>query len=373
MWTTGAVKLETPPAVVPLDAASSGWPPGVGAPLRLSSLRAPGPRSAATRGGKVLVPEDEQIKRLNAARFQLDIMRVPGIIVARTDAEAVAEVIECRSARGESVAMTADEWRAFAGTASLYRAKEKAGALDIDIDWDCELPRTPEGYYQVRGGIPYAVAKSLAAAPFADLLWMETKTAKLDDAREFAEAIHAVYPDKMLAYNLSPRSTGTRPACLMTRCGSFRKSSPSWDRVQLHHLRRSPDRRHGSRGVWQGTEGGRHAGAGTDPAQDPARRLTVPNAADARRRSTARCSARGILGADRTAAIVPLTERAAKHQEDTDDDETVDAPRRGAHNRAVALGRLRSDGRVPLAHGRFWAAYLNAARAEERPPLSEPC
>ena len=152
----------------------------------------------------MLVPEDEQIKRLNAARFQLDIMRVPGIIVARTDAEAVAEVIEFRSARGESVAMTADEWRAFAGTASLYRAKEKAGALDIDIDWDCELPRTPEGYYQVRRGIPYAVAKSLAAAPFADLLWMETKTAKLDDARKFAEAIHAVYPDKMLSYSLSP-------------------------------------------------------------------------------------------------------------------------------------------------------------------------
>ena len=164
----------------------------------------PGTKKCGHQGGKVLVPEDEQIKRLNATRFQLDIMRVPGIIVARTDAEAVAAVIEFRSARGESVAMTADEWRAFAGTASLYRAKEKAGALDIDIDWDCELPRTPEGYCQVRRGIPYAVAKSLAAAPFADLLWMETKTAKLDDAREFAEAIHAVYPDKMLAYNLSP-------------------------------------------------------------------------------------------------------------------------------------------------------------------------
>ena len=57
---------------------------------------------------------------------------------------------------------------------------------------------------QIRGGIPYAIAKSLAAAPYADLLWMETKTADLHDARRFAEAIHAVYPDKMLAYNLSP-------------------------------------------------------------------------------------------------------------------------------------------------------------------------
>ena len=56
----------------------------------------------------------------------------------------------------------------------------------------------------MRGGIPYAIAKSLAAAPFADILWMETKTADLDDARDFANAIHAVYPDKMLAYNLSP-------------------------------------------------------------------------------------------------------------------------------------------------------------------------
>ena len=70
--------------------------------------------------------------------------------------------------------------------------------------WDPELPKTPDGYYQVQGGIDYAIVKSLAAAPFADLLWMETKTADLDDARRFAEAIHAEYPDKMLAYNLSP-------------------------------------------------------------------------------------------------------------------------------------------------------------------------
>lgn len=64
--------------------------------------------------------------------------------------------------------------------------------------------RSPEGYYQIKGGIPFAIGKSLAVAPFADILWMETKTANLDDAREFAEAIHNVFPDKMLAYNLSP-------------------------------------------------------------------------------------------------------------------------------------------------------------------------
>src|SRR6187549_3236506 len=100
--------------------------------------------------------------------------------------------------------MSADEWRAFARRASFFSAREKARALGVEIAWDCEHAKTPEGYYQVRGGVPYAIAKSLAAAPFADLLWMETKTADLAEAREFAEAIHAEYPDKMLAYNLSP-------------------------------------------------------------------------------------------------------------------------------------------------------------------------
>jgi isocitrate lyase len=72
------------------------------------------------------------------------------------------------------------------------------------LTWDCELPKTPEGFYQIQGGIDYAIAKSLATAPFADLLRMETKTAELEDAQKFAQGIHAQYPDKMLAYNLSP-------------------------------------------------------------------------------------------------------------------------------------------------------------------------
>ncbi|AAS03960.1 isocitrate lyase ICL2 [Mycobacterium avium] len=281
----------------------------------------PGTKKCGHQGGKVLVPSDEQIKRLNAARFQLDIMRVPGIIVARTDAEAanlldsraderdqpfllgatnldipsykacflamvrrfyelgvkdlnghllyalpeaeyaeatawlerqgiqgvisdavnawrengqqsiddlfdqvesrfvaaweddaglmtygeaVAEVLEFAASEGEPADMSADEWRAFAARASLYSAKAKAKELGFDPGWDCELAKTPEGYYQIRGGIPYAIAKSLAAAPFADILWMETKTADLADAKQFADAIHAEFPDQMLAYNLSP-------------------------------------------------------------------------------------------------------------------------------------------------------------------------
>ncbi len=281
----------------------------------------PGAKKCGHQGGKVLVAEDEQIKRLNAARLQLDIMRVPGIIVARTDAEsatflenrsderdqpfilgatnielpsykagylailrklhelgveevrghllfamseaeyaaafdwlervglmsmiaksaqalknmptsefeaaldkidtryvetwqaeagmktyglAVAEVLEFRTTEGERFDMTIDEWLAFSKRASFYEVRERAKSMGIQVIWDCELPKTPEGFYQIQGGIDYAIAKSLAVAPFADVLWMETKTADLEDARKFAHAIHAQYPDKMLAYNLSP-------------------------------------------------------------------------------------------------------------------------------------------------------------------------
>jgi isocitrate lyase len=122
----------------------------------------------------------------------------------QTFGELVAEALEFKASEGETLEMSVEEWRHFASTASLYSAREKARELYVDVYWDCDAATTPEGYYQVRGGIPYAIAKSLAAAPFADILWMETKTADLKDAREFAEAIHAVYPNKMLAYNLSP-------------------------------------------------------------------------------------------------------------------------------------------------------------------------
>jgi isocitrate lyase len=281
----------------------------------------PGVKKCGHQGGKVLVSENEQVQRLNAARFQLDVMGVPGIIVARTDAEAaslldgcaderdqpfilgvtnlevpsykavflaihrkfydagidevrghlmfgmseveyaaanvwlqqsgllpvitdaasafkksadgfteaafdkvisrcldawqesaglktygqaVAKEIAFRMSQGESFEMDTEGWLEFSKSASWYAARERARSMEIEVAWNSELAKTPEGYYQVQGGLEYAVAKSLAAAPFADILWMETATANLHEAKEFAEAIHAEFPDKMLAYNLSP-------------------------------------------------------------------------------------------------------------------------------------------------------------------------
>src|SRR5262245_32498351 len=100
--------------------------------------------------------------------------------------------------------MSPEDWLDFSSKASFFAAVEKARSLGIQIIWDCERTKTPEGYYHVENGIGLAIARSLASAPFADLLWMETKTANLHEAEIFAKAIHAKYPEKMLAYNLSP-------------------------------------------------------------------------------------------------------------------------------------------------------------------------
>jgi len=122
-------------------------------------------------GGKVLVPTQEQIQKLSAARLAADIMGVPTIIVARTDAE----------------------------DASLV-------TTDIDPRDQPFLTgeRTVEGYYRVRPGLESCLVRSRAYAPFADVLWCETKTPDLEFARQFAEGVHGEFPGKLLAYNCSP-------------------------------------------------------------------------------------------------------------------------------------------------------------------------
>ena len=122
-------------------------------------------------GGKVLVPTREAVEKLNAARLASDVMGVPTLVVARTDAEA-------------------------------------ADLLTSDIDDNdrpfCTGERTVEGFYKTKKGLGQAVSRGLAYAPYADLVWCETGKPDLAFARAFAEAIHAKYPGKLLAYNCSP-------------------------------------------------------------------------------------------------------------------------------------------------------------------------
>src|SRR5580692_2058040 len=122
-------------------------------------------------GGKVLVSTNEAVQKLVAARLAADVMGVPTLIMARTDAD------------------------------SAHLLTSDIDARDREF---CTGERTPEGFYAIRGGIDSAIARGLSYAPYADFLWCETSHPDLEEARQFAEAIHAKYPEKMLAYNCSP-------------------------------------------------------------------------------------------------------------------------------------------------------------------------
>ena len=123
-------------------------------------------------GGKVLIPGSQFIRNLKAARLAADVMRVPTVLIARTDANS-------------------------------------AKLLTTDIDEEdrkfiTDDVRTAEGFYKITGGIEMAINRGLQYAPYADLIWCETSKPNLDEARQFADAIHAKYPGKLLAYNCSP-------------------------------------------------------------------------------------------------------------------------------------------------------------------------
>jgi isocitrate lyase len=122
-------------------------------------------------GGKVLIPTKQAVRNLVAARLAADVMGVPAVIVARTDADA-------------------------------------AQMVTSDVD-DADKPfvtgeRTAEGFFRFRSGLDAAIARGLAYAPYADLIWCETSHPNIDEAQAFADAIHAKFPGKMLAYNCSP-------------------------------------------------------------------------------------------------------------------------------------------------------------------------
>ncbi len=122
-------------------------------------------------GGKVLLPTQQFERTLISARLAADVMDTPTVLIARTDAES-AKLITSDVDERDQPFLTGE--------------------------------RTPEGFFELKGGVECAIARGLAYAPYADLIWCETSTPDLDQARKFAEAIHAEFPNKMLSYNCSP-------------------------------------------------------------------------------------------------------------------------------------------------------------------------
>jgi isocitrate lyase len=123
-------------------------------------------------GGKVLVPVSQFIRSLAAARLAADVLDVPTVLIARTDADSAKLLL--------------------------------SDVDELDREFVQRGQRTPEGFFPVRGGLDYAIARGLAYAPFVDLLWCETSSPDLEEAERFAAAIHERFPGKLLAYNCSP-------------------------------------------------------------------------------------------------------------------------------------------------------------------------
>ncbi|KAJ7150208.1 isocitrate lyase [Mycena filopes] len=217
-------------------------------------------------GGKVVVPTSTHISRLIASRFQLDLLKSTMLLIARTDSESakllsssvdtadhefilgttskvskgLAQVLsdaEARGATGAEVDALEQEWTtehplctfdqaveaaiakstlenkdsAYKAYLTAVEGKSNSEAREVATDilgepvfWDWDLPRTREGYYHVTGGTETAIKRAMAFAPYADMIWLETKEPDLEQARYFARKIRAKFPGKWFVYNLSP-------------------------------------------------------------------------------------------------------------------------------------------------------------------------
>ncbi|KAK7063795.1 isocitrate lyase [Favolaschia claudopus] len=217
-------------------------------------------------GGKVIVPTSTHISRLITARFQTDLMKSTMLLIARTDSES-AKLLSSSVDQADHEFILGTTHKVSKGLADVLSDVEAQGASGAEIDafekkfteahplctfnqaveqaikqssiekkdaalesylaavegksniearavaestlgkpvyWDCDIPRTREGYYHVTGGIEPAIKRAIAFAPYADLIWLETKEPDLEQARYFARKIRAKFPGKLLVYNLSP-------------------------------------------------------------------------------------------------------------------------------------------------------------------------
>lgn len=171
--------FELTKAMIEAGAAASHWEDQLSSAKKCGHL-----------GGKVLVPATEHIRKLKAARLAAEVCGVPDhIIIARTDANSAR--LLTNDIDDEDIIFIVDD--------DGLPVSTNGGRDDVYL-----ANRTSEGFYSITGGIDMAINRGLQYAPYADLLWCETSKPNLEEARKFADAIHAVYPDQMLAYNCSP-------------------------------------------------------------------------------------------------------------------------------------------------------------------------